>query len=169
MGIVLGRHSYAVGVSVRGESNRVIVGNYSSLATNIIIDCGFQHHSEYVSTYPFSMKYPQRAGHCKGYPYTKGDVIIGSDVWIGENVTIMSGVTIGDGCVVGASAVVTKSIAPYTVVGGVPAKPIKKRFTEQQIEAMLRIQWWHWDDEKVFNEVDLLMSGNIDAFIQKHG
>ena len=167
MSFELGKHSYS-GASIRGEANRIIVGNYSCIAAGVIIDCGFQHHADFVSMYPFSMLFGQRAGHCKGYPATKGDVIIGSDVWIGENAIIMSGLSIGDGAVIGAGAVVTKSVAPYTVVGGVPAKPIKKRFSDVQIEELLKIKWYNWDHEKILNEVSLLMSTDIDSFIRKH-
>ena len=79
----------------------------------------------------------------------KGDTVIGNDVWIGYEAVILSGVTVGDGAVIGARAVVTKDVPPYTVVGGVPAKEIKKRFDEKTVEALLNLRWWDWEKEKI--------------------
>lgn len=79
----------------------------------------------------------------------KGNIIIGNDVWIGYEAVILAGVTIGDGAIIGTRAVVTKDVPPYTIVGGVPAKPIKKRFSEEIISKLLDIQWWNWSDEKL--------------------
>ena len=80
---------------------------------------------------------------------TKGDVLIGNDVWIGEDVFILSGVTIGDGCCIGAKSIVTKSLPPYTICVGSPCKPIKKRFPDDIINLLLKIQWWNWDKSKI--------------------
>lgn len=79
----------------------------------------------------------------------KGDIVVGNDVWIGYEAVILSGVTIGDGAVIGARAVVTKDVPPYTIVGGVPAKPIKKRFSEESIKKLQSIRWWDWPKEKL--------------------
>lgn len=97
---------------------------------------------------------------------TKGDVIIGNDVWIAENVTIMSGVTIGDGSVIACNSHVVKDVEPYSLVGGNPAKFIKYRFTQDQIEKLLQIKWWNWDDGKINQFVPLLCNNNIDEFIK---
>ena len=91
----------------------------------------------------------------KSYP-TKGDTVIGNDVWIGHDATIMPGVTIGDGAIIATKAVVTKDVAPYTIVGGNPAKPIKKRFSEDIISKLLQLKWWHWYIEKITKHVDKL-------------
>jgi len=80
----------------------------------------------------------------------------------------MSGLSIGDGSVVGTGAVVTKSIPPYSIAVGVPARPVKLRFREELVKKLLDIKWWEWPDEKVFQEVGLLMSGRIDEFVQRH-
>ena len=96
---------------------------------------------------------------------TNGDVDIGNDVWIGEHVTIMSGVTIGDGAVIATNSHVVKNVAPYSIVGGNPAKLIKYRFTEEQIQKLLEIKWWNWNDEKINSYLPLLCSSNIDDFI----
>jgi len=167
MPLKMGRNSYDP-PKLMGDANFVGVGNFTSIASGVIIDCGFQHRTNFISTYPFSCKFPHKFGRISGYPFTKGDVNIGSDVWIGQDVVIMSGLDIGDGSIIGARAVVTKNIPPYSVAVGVPAKPIKLRFQEEVVKKLLDIKWWDWTDEKVFQEVDLLMSGRIEEFIQKH-
>jgi virginiamycin A acetyltransferase len=121
-----------------------------------------------VTTYPF--------GHInqniyngfdgKGHPSTKGDVTIGNDVWIGANVTVMSGINIGDGAVIANNSHVVKNVEPYSIVGGNPAKFIKYRFTPEQIEKLLEIKWWNWDDEKINKYAPLLCNENIDEFIK---
>lgn len=92
----------------------------------------------------------------------KGDIVVGNDVWIGYEAVILSGVTIGDGAVIGARAVVTKDVPPYTIVGGVPAKPIKKRFSEENIKKLQSIRWWDWPKEKIAENITAIQSGNIE-------
>ncbi len=91
----------------------------------------------------------------------KGDIVIGNDVWIGYEAVIMVGVTIGDGAVIGARAVVTKDVPPYTIVGGVPAKPIRRRFPEDVISDLLKIRWWDWPEEKIQMNIQAIQSGQI--------
>lgn len=93
----------------------------------------------------------------------KGDIIIGNDVWIGYEAVIMSGVTIGDGAIIGTRAVVTKDVPPYTIVGGVPAKPIRKRFTEDKINRLLKMQWWNWTTDQISRNIDFIQKGEIDS------
>lgn len=90
------------------------------------------------------------------------DIVIGNDVWIGYDAVIMSGVTIGDGAIIGTRAVVTKDIPPYTIVGGVPAKPIRKRFSDEIISSLLEIKWWEWSEEKIKKNISAITSGCID-------
>ena len=97
---------------------------------------------------------------------SKSAVVIGNDVWIGESARIMAGVHIGDGAVIAAGAVVTKDVAPYAIVGGVPAKVIKYRFSPEQIEELLKIEWWNWDEEKIRKHADEF--DNIESFIERH-
>ena len=92
----------------------------------------------------------------------KGDIIIGNDVWIGYEAVILSGVTIGDGAVIGARTVVTRDVPPYTVVGGVPAKPIRERFSAGTISAMLKIKWWDWPEEKIKQHISDIQAGRIE-------
>ena len=88
----------------------------------------------------------------------KGDTVIGNDVWIGQNVTIMPGVKVGDGAIIAANSTVVKNIEPYTIYGGNPAKFIKKRFSDEKVEFLLNLQWWNWDEEKIFNNLEMLTS-----------
>ncbi|MHA3915404.1 DapH/DapD/GlmU-related protein [Halovulum sp. GXIMD14793] len=96
-------------------------------------------------------------------------VTIGNDVWIGHGVTILAGVTIGDGAVVGAGAVVSKNVAPYEIVGGVPAKHLKRRFTEAQAEALQRIKWWDWSHDQLRAALPDIRKLSIDEFIERYG
>jgi acetyltransferase-like isoleucine patch superfamily enzyme len=148
----------------RGNMNTINVGKYCSIATGVVIDGGFNHDTEFISTYPFNTFIG------KGEPNVlcKGDVNIGSDVWIGEDVLIMSGITIGDGAVIAARSVVTKNVLPYQIVGGVPAKNIRFRFAELEIKMLLELRWWDWSDEKVIENAHLLSSKNIVKFLEEN-
>jgi len=92
----------------------------------------------------------------------KGDINIGNDVWIGYEAVILAGVTVGDGAVIGTRAVVTKDVPPYTVVGGVPAKPIKRRFSDDRIEQLLKMRWWDWSEEKIAENIKAIQSGYVE-------
>ena len=93
--------------------------------------------------------------------------VIGHDTWLGHNVIIMSGVIVGTGAVVGSGAVVTKDVAPYTIVAGVPAKPIRMRFPEPIAEKLLQIAWWDWDRARLEGRFNDLM--NVEQFVEKYG
>ena len=88
----------------------------------------------------------------------KGDTVIGNDVWIGQNVTIMPGVIIGDGAIIAANSTVVKSVEPYSIYGGNPAKFIKKRFSDEKIEFLLKLEWWNWSGEEIFDNLEILTS-----------
>jgi virginiamycin A acetyltransferase len=93
----------------------------------------------------------------------KGDIVVGNDVWIGYEAVILSGVKIGNGAIIGTRAVVTKDVPPYTIVGGIPARPIKKRFDEETIEALQKIEWWNWPFEKIQANVNVIRNGDIET------
>ena len=140
--------------------DKLIIGKFCMIASGAsFIMNGGNHLTEATSAYPFAIfgRAWQDAMQGKTYP-TKGDTIIGNDVWIGHDATIMPGVHIGDGAIIATKSVVTKDVAPYTIVGGNPAKPIKKRFSEPVIEKLLKLQWWHWDIEKITENIQKLTS-----------
>ena len=97
----------------------------------------------------------------KDYP-KKGDINIGNDVWIGYNATIMAGVTIGDGAIIATNATVTKDVEPYSIVGGNPAREIKKRFANDVISKLLKLKWWDWDIEKISKNIQKLTDNKFD-------
>jgi acetyltransferase-like isoleucine patch superfamily enzyme len=150
------------------NDGKLKIGKFCSIAYNINVYLGGNHRRDWVTTYPFGIinNHIFNNFNGNGHPATKGDVIIGNDVWIAANVTIMSGVTIGDGAVIANNSHVVKNIEPYSIVGGNPARLIKYRFTKEQIEKLLEIKWWDWDDEKINKFSPLLCNSNIDEFIK---
>lgn len=145
--VIMGRYSY-VGYGTRITDAQI--GNFCSIGARCGIGGGI-HPTNMVSTSPVFLK--GRNFLKKNFaqiPYEPSKlVVIGNDVWIGENVCIMSGVSIGDGAVIGAHAVVTHDVAPYSIVAGVPAREIRKRFDEKTIEELLKIEWWGWPNNKI--------------------
>jgi acetyltransferase-like isoleucine patch superfamily enzyme len=163
--INLGNHSYNYGVQ-RGTANDVIVGNYTSIAENVRFDGGFNHQNKWITTFPLHNIWHELPSNID----CSGNIVIGSDVWIGEGAIIMANSVIGDGVIIGAGTIIKKNsnIPPYSVVVGAPMKTIKKRFTDIQIKKLLSVQWYCWSDEKVRENAHLLLSENIDEFLDKH-
>lgn len=164
-----GKYTYGVPIILWQNINaKLSVGNFCSIADGVTIYLGGNHRTDWVTTYPFGHVNQKifNKFNGRGHPATNGNVIIGNDVWIGSNVTIMSGVTIGDGAVIANNSHVVKNIEPYSLVGGNPAKLIKYRFSQEQIEKLLQIKWWYWDDNKINNFTPLLCNNNIDDFIK---
>jgi virginiamycin A acetyltransferase len=164
-----GKYTYGNPNIFQYTDSKLVVGNFCSIAENvdIYLGNGKGHDTSFVSTYPFGYIYQNAFSISKNNSKdTNGDVIIGNDVWIGRNTTIMSGVTIGDGAVIANNSHVIKNVEPYSLVGGNPAKFIKYRFTQEQIEKLLDIKWWNWDDDKIVKFITLLSSNNIDDFIK---
>ena len=122
----------------------------------------------WVSLYPFRIQFGIEGKESDGIPATKGPIIIGNDVWIGTGVTIMSGISIGNGAVIAGNSLITKNVEPYSIVGGVPAKEIKKRFDPKTIDQLEKIKWWDWDIERIKTNIDLLSSTQINEFIKKN-
>lgn len=131
--------------------DKLIIGKFCMIASDVtFIMNGANHLTDAVSTYPFAIfgKGWEGAMEGKSYP-TKGNTVIGNDVWIGYDATIMPGVTVGDGAIIATKSVVTKDVAPYTIVGGNPAREIKKRFSAAEIERLLELKWWDWSPERI--------------------
>lgn len=122
------------------------------------------HTLSSLSTYPFPIFFEEWGLDVKDITKAwdnKGDIVVGNDVWIGYEAVILAGVTIGDGAIIGARAVVTKDVPPYTIVGGVPAKPIRKRFNEETIDILLKLKWWDWSKERIAKNIAAIQSGNV--------
>lgn len=145
--------------------DRLIIGKFCSIACGAKFLFNSANHTlNSLSTYPFPLFYeewelePEKVAESWD---NKGDIVIGNDVWIGFEAVILAGVTIGDGAIIGTRAVVTKDVAPYTIVGGVPAKPIRKRFDDKTIEKLLNMKWWNWSAKKIAQNIQAIKSGNI--------
>ena len=95
----------------------------------------------------------------------KGDIVIGNDVWIGYEAVVMAGVTIGNGAIIGARAVVTKDVPPYTIVGGVPAREIRRRFSDDVIARLLELKWWDWPAERIQRNIKNIQSGRLNLLL----
>nr|WP_231373981.1 CatB-related O-acetyltransferase [Aureivirga marina] len=144
--------------------DKLIIGKFCMIASDVkFIMNGGNHLTESISSYPFAIfgEDWKNAMDNKKYP-NKGNTIIENDVWIGHNVTIMPGIKIGNGSIIASNSTITKNIEPYSIVGGNPAKLIKKRFSEENIKLLKEIQWWNWDIEKITKNVSLLTSNDFD-------
>lgn len=147
-------------------SSKLFIGNFCSIAGSVVYLDG-NHNTKRVTTYPFGHinQHIFNSFNGEGHPLGNGNVVIGNDVWIADDVTIMSGITIGDGAVIANNSHVIKNVEPYSIVGGNPARHIKYRFSEEQIQKLLQIKWWYWDDEKINRYLPLLCNDDIDKFI----
>ena len=149
------------------DGTTLTIGKYTSIAEGVNILLGGNHRVDWVTTYPFPAlddEWPDASG-IEGHPQSKGNIVIGNDVWLGFGVTILSGVEIGDGAVIAARSVVTKSVPPYAIVGGIPAKVIKYRFSDDVIEKLLSLQWWNWDEQKIKRHIHILCSDRVKELI----
>lgn len=145
--------------------DKLIIGKFCMIAFGAkFIMNGGNHLTEAFSNYPFAIfgNGWEHAMEGKAYPY-KGDLVVGNDVWIGHNATLMAGITVGDGAIIATNATVTRDVAPYTMVGGNPAREIRKRFSRQVIEWLLALQWWHWPVEKITEHVQVLTGKDVEA------
>ena len=162
----IGAKSYGDIVLKRfGDEESLEIGKYCSFAQEVHILLGGNHRMDWITTFPFSELDPN-ARHVRGHPCSNGPVVIGNDVWVGYRSTILSGVTIGSGSVVGACSVVTSDLPPYAIVAGAPARIVGYRFNEPTREALLRIAWWDWTTEKITEAMPLLLSEDLDEFLE---
>lgn len=177
--IVVGRYSYYSGyyhghsfddcarfLLPHPDADKLIVGSFCSIGSGAaFIMAGNQgHRHDWASSFPFFYmpEMPEFAGALDAFA-PAGDTIIGNDVWIGTEAIVMPGVRIGHGAVIGTRALVTRDVEPYTIIGGNPGKPIRKRFDENQIAMLLEMEWWDWPEEQLKAAMPLLCSGDIAA------
>lgn len=177
--IIVGRYSYYSGY-YHGHSfddcarfllpdegvDKLVIGSFCSIGSGVaFIMAGNQgHRNDWIGTFPFFWMpdVPAFAGAQNGY-LPAGDTVIGNDVWIGSEAIIMPGVTIGDGAVIGTRSLVTRNVEPYAIVGGNPARVIRKRFDEDLIILLLEMEWWAWSDDQLRGAMPILTSGDVAA------
>ena len=153
--------------------DRLTIGKFCSIAcgAKFIFNCA-NHTLKSLSTYTFPLFFEEwdlPKSEVSTAWDNKGDIIIGNDVWIGYDAVIMAGVHIGDGAIIGTRAVVTKDVEPYSIVGGVPAKEIRKRFAPDVVAKLLELKWWNWPSEKIKNNIAAIQSGNIEELLKISG
>ena len=152
---------------INGDSLRI--GKFCSIACGAkFLFASANHTQASVSTYPFPIFFEEwdlDIGDVTSAWDHKGDIVIGNDVWIGYEAVVMAGVTIGDGAIIGARAVVTKDVPPYTIVGGVPARKIRRRFSDNVIARLLELKWWDWPAEQIQRNIKNIQSGRLDLLL----
>ena len=146
------------------------IGKFCSIAcgAKFLFTSG-NHAMKSLSTYTFPIFFEELGLDPKDIRSAwdnKGDIVIGNDVWIGYEAVILSGVKIGDGAIIGTRAVVTKDVAPYTIVGGVPARPIRKRFDDETVKALQALRWWDWEFDEIQKKLPALRSGDLAQLVK---
>lgn len=153
------------------RTSRLIIGKFCQIAygTKFLLNDA-NHQMNGFSTFPFFIfgqfgeGCPEWADYELDLP-RKGDTLIGNDVWFGHESMIMPSVSIGDGAIIAARSVVTKHIPPYSIVGGNPAKIIRKRFSDEVIEQLVKIQWWNWNYEKITRNISVIVGADIEGLL----
>ena len=148
---------------------KLIIGKFCSIAcgTKFLFNCA-NHTLKSLSTYTFPLFYEEwelEKSNITTAWDNKGDIVIGNDVWIGYEAVIMAGVHIGDGAIIAARAVVTKDVPPYTIVGGTPAKEIRKRFDAEVIQQLLMLKWWNWSTDKIRQCLPYIAEGKLNELL----
>ena len=148
------------------NGDRLVIGKFCSIACGAkFLFTSTNHTLKSLSTYPFPIFYEAwdtSVSEITEARDNRGDIVIGSDVWIGYEAVILSGVRIGDGAIVAARAVVTRDVPPYTIVGGVPARPIRRRFGKETISRLLALRWWDWPPERIAQNLAAIQSGELE-------
>ncbi|MES2142491.1 MAG: CatB-related O-acetyltransferase [Pseudomonadota bacterium] len=140
--------------------DKLIIGNFCQIASGVrFIMNGGNHDIHGFSTFPFRI-FGNEWSDVPLSAHSKGDTVIGNDVWIGNSATFMPGIKVGDGAIIASNSVVTKDIEPFSIVGGNPAKLIRKRFDNEIIVALLQLKWWNWPTEKIALYAKDIVAGN---------
>lgn len=154
------------------NGDRLVIGKFCSIACGVKFLFNSANHTQSsLSTYPFPIFYEEWGldrGHVTQAWDNKGDIVIGNDVWIGYEAVVLAGVTVGDGAIIGARALVTKDVPTYTIVGGVPARIIRRRFPEDTIAKLLKLQWWEWPAEKIKGCIGAIQRGEMETLEESH-
>jgi len=159
----IGSYTYLAGFNI---VNNTSIGKFCSIGSFVSISPGMHPTHTYVSTNPVFFSPHKQCGKTfadRFYFKDSGKVKIGNDVWIGNNVVILDNVVVGDGAIVAAGAIVNKDVAPYTIVGGVPARYIKTRFSEGQVRKLLKSKWWEKNEEWLKDNLQYMH--NVDLFL----
>ena len=166
----VGKHTYGRVIvdAYEGSEEELKIGKYCSISRDVRFINGGIHPLDWVSLYPFRIKWKMKGALEDGTPASKGPIHVENDVWLGTGSTILSGVTIGNGAIIMAGSIVTKDVPPYTIVGGVPAKIVKRRFNDEEIKALEKIKWWDWPEDKIKENINLLSAADIKEFVQTH-
>lgn len=150
------------------EGIKLKIGKFCSIADDAVFMLGGEHRLDMVTTYPFAHFFQFANEFLDSHPRRRGDITIGNDVWIGQESMILSGVTVGNGAVVAARAVVAKDVEPYAIVGGCPARRIKYRVPQELLEPLNEIAWWDWPMAQIAEAMPLLLSSNIQGFVDRY-
>jgi len=151
------------------NKDKLMIGKFCSIACGAKFVFNSANHTlTSLSTYPFPIFFEEWELDRKDVANAwdnKGNIVIGNDVWIGYEAVIFAGVTIGDGAIIGTRAVVTKDVPPYTIARGIPAEPIRKRFSENVVNTLLEIKWWDWSREKISEKIHAIQTGEINQLL----
>jgi len=141
--------------------DKLIIGKFCQIATGVrFIMNGSNHAMDGISTYPFKVM-GNAWKDASMNAVSKGDTLIGNDVWIGNSATFMQGIEVGDGAIIGTNSTVTKDVEPYSIIGGNPARLIRKRFDDETIDFLLKLRWWDWNIEKITEYLPAISSGDV--------
>lgn len=162
----IGEHSYGgLTVVVWDEVTKLKIGKFCSFAFDVHAFLGGEHRSDWVTTFPFPVEWSD-SPRIEGHPGTRGDVVIGNDVWVGAGALLLSGTSIGDGACVAARSVVAGRVAPYSIVGGNPARFLRWRFSQPLIGQLIAMRWWDWPRERIMKALPKMLSTDVSAFVQ---
>jgi chloramphenicol O-acetyltransferase type B len=160
----VGSHTYGLPeIYVSHPDDKVVLGRYCSIAPGVVMVPGGMHPLNSASTFPFARRW--NLEQLDSAVERRGPIVIGDDVWLCSGSMILSGVQVGSGAVVAAGAVVTSNVKPYEIVGGVPTKTIGQRFSDADVDKLLKSRWWEWPEREIRDVIPLLRTGHLDAFL----